>query len=213
MSTISVLRSLENPALLDDLRQAHPDITWVDAPMPFLPGRGESPGERAKLLETVRQITSALPSPDAVYYARAYGAFSAAGRAAIQQIFPVPVVSAPGAVLAYFQHVRWHRVFVLTPYGQARHQYEVEWVIQQGLSVPASACLGYDDGHDIAALTEQDILPGIRTGHRSPADGIYLACTVTRVLTMSPAIHPQSNPRMVSATEAMLWQLEQVSGH
>ncbi|MCY0881004.1 MAG: hypothetical protein OWS74_03330 [Firmicutes bacterium] len=206
MSIVTVLRSTENPHLVDDLRQNHPHVQWVDVPMPFLPGRGESSEERATLLRTLQQLTAVEPGSDAIYYARAYGAFSHEGRAAIQNIFSVPVVSAPGAILAYIKKNQWHSPFVFTPYGEERHQYEVEWLKQQGLNVPASACLGYDDGHDINRLSEKDIIPGIQTGMRSPADGVYLACTITRVLTMSAAIHPQGKT-MISATEAMLWQL------
>ncbi len=209
MSMVMVLRSTENPQLIEDLRLTQPHVEWVDVPMPFLPGRGESPEERATLLTTLQRLTFGGPAPDAIYYARAYGAFSSGGQAAIQSIFPVPVVSAPGSILAYFNQFHWHNIFVFTPYGEERHQYEVQWVTNQGLNVPASACLGYDDGNDIARLSEPDIVPGILTGLRSPADGVYLACTVTRVLTMSTGIHPQGKP-MISATEAMLWQLNEL---
>lgn len=210
MPSVIVLRSAENPALITDLRQVLPTIDWIYIPMPFLPGRGESHDERANLLQTIKTLITLYSQCDAVFYARAYGAFSSVGRKALSDVCTSPVISAPGAVQNYFQGHHWHNLFVLTPYGQERHQYEVTWVNHQGFVIIASACLGYDDGHDIACLRSEDIAPAVMVGSRSPTDGIYLACTVTRTLTMDDAIRPVQGPSMISATEAMLWALKSI---
>ncbi len=209
MAHVLVLRSTDNPLLLNDLHEAMPHIHWIDIPMPYLPGRGETDAERKQLLETVGSLIAPYRQWDAVFYARAYGAFSAEGRAALSARVGGPVITAPGAVLQYFSAQDWQRIFVLTPYGQARHDFEVQWVTEQGLAVVASACLGYDAGQDIAQLTPEDLVPGITTGSRTPADGIYVACTITRTVHYGMALHRTGHRPVISATEAMLKALQE----
>lgn len=209
MIRVAVLHSSENSVLFSDLREAYPQIGWIDLPMPFLPGRGENLEERQHLLETVRVLLATLSEVDIVFYARAYGAFSEAGRQALQQATKKPVISAPGAVLEYARHHGWRSLYVITPYAQARHDFEVQWAASQGFNVHASMCLGFNDGHDIAALTAEDLVPAIEVSNRSPVDGVYLACTITRTMAFESTLRTHAKKPIVSATEAMLWVLGQ----
>ncbi|PSR24993.1 maleate isomerase [Sulfobacillus thermosulfidooxidans DSM 9293] len=209
MIKILVLRSSENTTLFSDLCTAYPNIEWVDIVMPFLPGRGESIEERTKLLKTVKELIQPFKNWDVIFYARAYGAFSPSGRSALHQTVGGPIVTAPGSVLEFGTEHQWTSWFILTPYGQSRHDFEVQWAMSHGLQVDASACLGYDNGVDIARLTVEDLIPAVLTGNRSPADGIYLACTITRTIIMGNDLRKHTTKSFVSATDAMLWSLQQ----
>ncbi len=212
MARVLILRSSENRSLHGDLSTAFPAIDWVDIAMPFLTGRGESEKERRQLLETLQALIAPYQGWDAVFYARAYGAFSQPGRQALQQAMDGPMITAPGAVLQYCMANQWESLFIFTPYGQARHDFEVQWAESQGLAVAASLCLGYDAGAEIGKLTPDDLIPGILAGNRSPADGIYLACTITRSVPFGAPLHANATKPFISATEAMLWELQQRLG-
>lgn len=208
MMRVLVLRSSANPTLFKDLSEAYPRIDWVDVTMPFLPGRGESDAERERLGQTLKSLIAPYKYWDMIFYARAYGAFSAAGRHALEQTVNGPIITAPGAVLRYWAEKHWSSLFIVTPYGQARHDFEVQWASSQGMTITASSCLGYDDGEDIAQLTAQDLMPGIVLGDHSPAQGIYLACTITRTIPLGPALRSYTAKPVISATDAMLWVLQ-----
>lgn len=212
MARVLILRSSENQRLFRDLSSACPAIDWVDLAMPFLEGHGESDEERKQLLDTLETLVEPHKEWDAVFYARAYGAFSQVGRQALQQAMDGPIITAPGAIIQYCTENRWQNLFIFTPYGQARHDFEVQWAESQGLAVAASTCLGYDGGADIGQLTLDDLIPGILTGNRSSADGIYLACTITRSVHFGATLHANATKPLISATEAMLWALRRLDG-
>ncbi len=208
MNQVLLLRSTENVHIFEDLAHAYPTVKWIDIPMPFLPGHGESDSERQALLDSVRNLVAPYAAEDApIFYARAYGAFSQTGRQALADAFNAPLITAPGAVLAYADAHKWRDIFVLTPYGQERHALEVQWAQAQGLNVVASACLGYDSGIDIGNLTPDALIPAIATGNQSPAQAIYLACTITRTVAFHSELHAKTGLPVISATEAMLWSL------
>lgn len=209
--SILVLRSQENLTIMPDLRSTHPQIAWHDGPMPFLPGRGESAQERSRLLETIDGLYRIAPKVDGIMYARAYGAFSDEGRAALTGAVPKPLVTAPGAVLDALRATRATRVYVLTPYGQKRHDFEVAWLAGLGYDIVASACLGRDDGHQIAEVTEEMVAHGLALAESmpTPPDAVYVACTIMRTLNM-PGLrrHTGSTP-IITATSALVGQVLQ----
>lgn len=207
---VLVVRSEENPWLLGDLRHAYPDVLWLDGPMPFLPGRGESPAERPRLLATLDGLYARAGSVDAVLYARAYGAFSAASRDELAARAPAPLRTAPGAVQEALRTLGAQRVFALTPYGQARHDDEVAWLGREGFTVLASACLGRDEGAAIGQIRAAVLAHGVALAEdlAPQAQAVYVACTVLRTLRM-PLM---ASLPVVTATGAVIAQIFSVLG-
>lgn len=207
---VLVVRSAENRSLMADLRRVYPGIHWLDGPMPFLPGRGESATDRPALLATLEHLYQSAGAFDAIVYARAYGAFTPQSRAQLAAHAPAPLRTAPGAVLQALSENQTRRVFVVTPYGQARHDYELAWLREEGLTVVASACLGHDSGDAIGQMSAATVAHGIALAEAlvPHVQAVYLACTVLRTLTMPFG----ANLPIVTATGSLVAQIRRVVG-
>ncbi|MGI9863033.1 aspartate/glutamate racemase family protein [Moorella naiadis] len=212
--TALLLRSPENQVHLEDMKRYYPKVDWIDAPMPPLPGHGEKKDERDQLLVSLATAKNQYPITDFVIYSRAYGAFSEEGRAAIESIFSVPVITAPGAVLEQLHTLGASKLYVITPYGQAHHDHELRWLYEQGFEVIASSCLGHDTGGEIQNLLAADIVAALRPTFslKSGLDAVYIACTVVRTPAMAEDLQDAATVPIVSATQAMLWKLEKLVG-
>ncbi|MCY0880541.1 MAG: hypothetical protein OWS74_00955 [Firmicutes bacterium] len=209
---ILLLRSSENPTLLQDLIWARPDIEWMDAPLAALPGTGESISEREQLVHYIADVKKKMPPGDAVLYARSYGAFSREGHQTLQSLFGVPLFSAPQAIALFLKEHRMRRLFVLSPYGQRRHMQEIHWIMQQEeQEVTASACMGHDPSYEIRSLKAEDMVKalGSAASLKGSVDAVYLASTLVRYLRMRDTVEKAASAPIVSAAAALLWQLDE----
>jgi maleate cis-trans isomerase len=174
-----LIRSSENPALPDTFTAGCPIVRWHDCPVTFRPGHGETPDERAQLRTDLQGISGRSGPVDLVVYARSYGAFSPEGRSIIQKAFGVPTVITTGSCLDQLRALG-PRIGAVTPYGGARHAYELEWLGQNKIDVTTSAGMGVDAGAGIAAISAELTARTIRSVLDGPApvDGVYVACTI-----------------------------------
>ncbi|MGI9863032.1 hypothetical protein SDD30_16775 [Moorella naiadis] len=212
MLTALIIRSSENVTIVGDLERYYPDVRWIDVIMPFLPGRGETQEERHQILTFLTAMRNKYPEINFVLYARSYGVFSEEGRAAISSIFSVPVITATGAIISKLRTLKANKLYVITPYGQTRHGYELKWLNEYGFEIIASSCLGHDAGEEILAIKTEEVVAALKLTNslKSRLDGIYVACTFLRTLTMNEELQQVASVPVVTATGSMLWELDQL---
>ncbi|ABP95416.1 MULTISPECIES: maleate cis-trans isomerase [Metallosphaera] len=173
---ISLIISEENKALERDISR----LIDVNAfYMRYYPGHGETPKERRRMFQELSKMKAEIEKADLIIYARSYGVFSSEGWKLLHSFFSKPVIISTEEIA---KRVREKRVFLVSPYNQYRHDYEVKW-LREFSKVVGSVALGRTGGDAISSTPPHLVESSVKIGHENPeAEIVYVACTILSTL-------------------------------
>ncbi|WP_256202559.1 maleate cis-trans isomerase [Sulfuracidifex tepidarius] len=174
---VSLIISSENSVLENDIKNVlnHVKVFY----MKYVPGHGESERERRKAFDELSGMKGEIEDADAIIYARSYGVFSKRGWEEFRKFFSIPLVISTEAIIKTLKRHDTRNVFLVTPYNQFRHDFEVKWLRDLKFKVVGSVALGRTGGPAIASTPHDLVIDAVSIGHRNPeADSIYVACTI-----------------------------------
>ncbi len=204
---VSLVISSENTTLERDLKAVLSDVGVFY--MKYVPGHGESERERRRAMEELSRFKHEIEKADAVVYARSYGVFSRKGWDELSRFFSIPTVISTKAIIDSLKRRGSKNVFLVTPYNQFRHDYEVKWLREFGFKVTGSIALGRTGGPAIASTPHELVINAVKIGHANPdADSIYVACTILSTIPILDKL--KGDKPVVTAASAILEGLENV---
>lgn len=175
---ISLILSEENKNLERDLKLFYNDVNAFY--MKYYPGHGESPEEKKRMYAELSRVRSKIEEGDVIIYARSYGVFRKRDWKEMHNFFSKPVVIATEEII---KRLKDKKVFLVSPYNQYRHDYEVKWLRGFGIKVVGSVALGRTGGYLISTTPHELVEEAVKIGHRNPeAEIIYVACTILSTL-------------------------------
>jgi maleate cis-trans isomerase len=197
-----LLRSHDNDHHARELAKRVPNVEWVDVSMPVeLVGTVQTMNEQSQLHARLKRLIQPREPAELVVYSRAFGAFTSDARKALRDTFGTALVTAPSAVLDDFDRTAVRTLAVITPYTAARHDYELSWLRDNGLSVVADVGLGHDIGAAITAIDYRDLVNQV--AKMPQADAVYIACTMIS-LDVLERVQSLTERRVVAATQSLV---------
>lgn len=177
--------------------------------MNYVPGRGESEKERRNAFKELSVYKKEIEKADVILYARQYGVFSKKGWQEFKKFFNKPVIIATEAIINQLRKIGASKIFVLTPYNQYRHDYEIKWLRGFNFKVIGSIALGRTGGKMIATTLHELVIEATRIAQENPeAEAIYIACTI---LSTIPILHElQGKKPVITASSALLEEMKEV---
>ncbi len=177
---ISLIVSEENPVLPNDIKLVFDEVNIFY--MKYYPGHGNSKEEMRRMYNELSQIKKEVEKGDAIIYARSYGVFYSDGIKKLKEFFFKPVVISTEAIIQKLKDLKAKNLYVITPYNQRRHDYEIKWLYGFGFKVVGSIALGRTGGPAIASTPHELVINATKVAHESSADAIYIACTILSTL-------------------------------
>lgn len=204
---VSLIISSENSVLENDIKNVlnHVKVFY----MKYVPGHGESERERRKAFDELSGMKGEIEDADAIIYARSYGVFSKRGWEEFRKFFSIPLVISTEAIIKTLKRHDTRNVFLVTPYNQFRHDFEVKWLRDLKFKVVGSVALGRTGGPAIASTPHDLVIDAVSIGHRNPeADSIYVACTILSTIPILDKL--KGEKPVITAASAILEELENV---
>lgn len=157
----------------------------------FVPGHGESNSELKANYAALSSINAGIKKGSKIMYARSYSAFSKKGWSNIREALKGNEVSiSTESIISSLNSIKAHRIFLISPYNQKRHDYEIKWLAGFHFDIIGSIALGRTGGKAITKVSKEDIIDSIKVGKQSDADAIYIACTLLPVLEPKELVSP-----------------------
>ena len=181
MKTVSLIVSEENPTLPRDVEELYPGKFKVFN-MKYYPGHGIRKDEMDRMYKELSQIKREVEKADVIFYARSYGVFYKNQWEKMKKFFDKPVVIATEAIITRLRELNAKKIYLVTPYNQRRHDYEIKWLKDFGFEVVGSIALGRTGGKAIASTPHELTLQAVSVAQQSLADAIYVACTILSTL-------------------------------
>lgn len=177
---ISLILSEENPTLPNDIKLVFNDVKVFY--MKYYPGHGIRKDEQERMYKELSIIKNEVEKGDVIVYARSYGVFYRDGMNRLKKFFSKPVVISTEAIIDRLRELGAKKVYVVTPYNQRRHDYEIKWIQGFGFQVVGSIALGRTGGHAIASTPHELVINAVKVAQESYADAIYVSCTILSTL-------------------------------
>lgn len=178
---ISLIVSEENPTLPRDVEMLYKGKFEVFT-MKYYPGHGIRKDEQERMYKELMKIKERVEKDDVIFYARSYGVFYKNQWERMKKFFSKPTIIATEAIITRLRELNAKKIFLITPYNQRRHDYEIKWLRDFGFEVIGSIALGRTGGQMIASTPHSLILDAVKVAHQSVADAIYVACTILSTL-------------------------------
>jgi len=178
---ISLIISEENPTLPKDVEAVYPGKFKIFI-MKFYPGHGIRRDEQERMYKELEKMKRQIEQNEAIFYARSYGVFYRQGMERLRKFFSKPTLVATETIITRLRELNAKKLYVITPYNQWRHDYEIKWLRDWGFEITGSISLGRTGGEAIASTPHELVIEATRIAHQSSADAIYIACTILSTL-------------------------------
>lgn len=179
--TVSLIISEENPTLPRDVNYLYPGRFKIFN-MKFYPGHGIRKDEMERMYKELSQIKHEVERSDVIFYARSYGVFFKNQWERMRKFFSKPTIIATEAIITRLRELEAKKIYLVTPYNQRRHDYEIKWLKDFGFEVIGSIALGRTGGKEIASIPHELTLQAVKVAQQSSADAVYVACTILSTL-------------------------------
>jgi maleate cis-trans isomerase len=208
-----------NPIAEPEIRAMLPN--GVSALVTRLPLRGSSEPELLTMLDGLEAAAGLLADAGVgviVFHCTAVSTFAPhlAGeiRARIARASGIPAFATSDAVLAACATLGAKRISLLTPYIEAVHRREIDFLTRAGLDVVGDAHLGIATNDAMARLSPLDLLDwASRTAPAAlDADVCFLSCTALRSAPVIAALESRTGRPVITSNQAMVWYLLRTAG-
>lgn len=116
------------------------------------------------------------------------------------------------AVLAALAHLGGRRVTLLTPYIEAVHAREIDFLAAHGVAVVGGAHLGVDTNTEMGKLRPDELLAWARGHVAEGADATFVSCTAIRSAGIIEPIERLTGRPAITSNGCMAWHLLRSNG-
>jgi maleate isomerase len=193
----------------------------VSALVTRLPLRGSSEAELLNMLNGLESAAKLLADAGVdviVFHCTAVSTFaphlSGDIRARISQASGIVSFATSDAILAACEALDATRLFLLTPYIEAVHKREIEFLCAAGKTVVGDACLGINTNDVMARLSPDELLKwaGDIVPAASDVDLCFLSCTALRSAPVIAPLESLIGRPVITSNQAMVWYLLWTAG-
>jgi maleate isomerase len=124
---------------------------------------------------------------------------------AMQPATPGKVATTASATLAAFEALEMRRIVLVSPYVNATHAHEIEFLTEAGVSVVGGGPLGLAGSDEYIGVTPADWLRLGQNEMTSDADGLFLSCTNVHTPPVVEALESAIGRPVVTSNQAVLW--------
>ena len=208
---LGVLVPSGNSVAETELRAMLPaDVTMLTTRLPL---RGSSEPELLAMLTDLDNAAALLShaEPDLIaFHCTAVSTFAPHLAGEIQSRITAatsrPAVSTADAILAAFQVLATCRVLLVTPYLQAVHQREIDFLTSYGLEVTGGSCLGVDSNTEMARIAPETIAEQVRmAATNATADACFISCTAIRSAGLIQQLEDSLEMPVITSNQVLAW--------
>jgi maleate isomerase len=109
------------------------------------------------------------------------------------------------ALAQAFQALHLRRLVLLTPYIEAVHRREIDFVERLGLAVIKHAALGINTNDEMARLEPNVLEAWALANGDDQADGYFLSCTALRTAELIAPLEERLGRPVITSNQAMVW--------
>jgi maleate isomerase len=123
----------------------------------------------------------------------------------MREVTAAAVATTAGATFAAMRALRINVIALFSPYMQATHVHEVEFLREAGVQVVGGRCLGLSGGDEYINVPASEWLRIARTETPAEADGVFLSCTNIQAPDVIEALEEALEKPVVTSNQAVLW--------
>ena len=116
------------------------------------------------------------------------------------------------AVLAALQAVNAQRLALITPYVEATHRTEIDFLTEAGFDVARDHCLGLTGSDAYISVTPETWIDQSLAQRDDSLDAYMLGCTNIRSIEVIEEIESALDRPVITSNQAMLWQSLRLGG-
>lgn len=132
--------------------------------------------------------------------------------AAIAEATDHTATSTASAVRAALEAVNAHRIALITPYVEATHQQEVDFLAEAGFVVHRQRYLGLTGSDNYVAVTPETWISESVQLRDATLEAYMLGCTNIRSIEVIEEIEAALDRPVITSNQAMLWQALRLGG-
>jgi maleate isomerase len=174
---------------------------------------GSSEAELLAMLDTLESGTALLADaqPDAIaFHCTAVSTFAphmaADIRARMTRTSPIPALATADAILAALAALHAKRILLVTPYIEAVHQREIDYLTASGFQVAGGGCLGVATNAAMALISPEAIADQVRTEASGvAADVCFISCTAIRSAGLIAMLEAELGFPVITSNQVLAW--------
>lgn len=124
---------------------------------------------------------------------------------AMRRATPGHVLTTASATLAAMRALDVSRVVLISPYVDATHQHEVEFLTEAGLTIVGGRALGLAGGDEYLSVSPADWLRIGQEEMRPDADSVFLSCTNIHSPQVIEPLERLIDRPVIASNQAVLW--------
>jgi len=124
----------------------------------------------------------------------------------------ITVINTSQSSVEALKAVNAKNIVIATPYTKEINAAAIDYFTQQGFGVLQDTALGFDDDHEIAAISLEDVYQQVRNTDLPDADAVFISCTNLRTLPIIEDLETDLKKPVISAIQASLWYALKVLG-
>jgi maleate isomerase len=115
-------------------------------------------------------------------------------------------IATADAILAALKVLRAKRVLLVTPYIEAVHRREIDFLADHGLTVTGGSCLGVDRNTEMAQIAPDAIAAQVReAASGAAADVCFISCTAIRSAGLIAGLEASLGMPVVTSNQVLIW--------
>jgi maleate isomerase len=125
----------------------------------------------------------------------------------------IPSTNPWSAAKAAFQFLNASNIAVLSPYPTAINHALYQQLVQAGFQVPAMGGLGIEHDSEVALLSQESIVEGLRTLlAKETVDVVFMPCTNLRALDYLGELEQYFGIPIITSNSALFWHAMYLAG-
>jgi maleate cis-trans isomerase len=117
----------------------------------------------------------------------------------------IPSLTTTGAMIRSLEEKKLKKISVVTPYVPKTNEELKKYLNDGGINVLDLKAFEILDGFDHAAITPWQVYDLVKKADKPEAEGIFIACTQVRAITVLDALEEDLKKPVISANQATLW--------
>jgi maleate isomerase len=104
------------------------------------------------------------------------------------------------------------KIVIATPYKKDLNVRAADYFTKQGFKILNDTALGFDDDHEIAAITLDTVYRQVKETDVPDADAVFISCTNLKTLPLLETLEADLKKPVISAIQASMWYPLKVMG-
>ncbi len=126
-------------------------------------------------------------------------------RLRMRDMTTIPALVTSDALIAACRALDMRRVVLVTPYVEAIHTREIEFLSEFGVTVTRDAHLGIDSVPEMGTIVPSVFVDAVKAAWDPEADGCILSCTAIRTAEIIDQLEAELGKPVITSNQAIAW--------